>query len=379
MRGSFASAFVCALVGAACSTTSSGSGTAGGDDGGTAGDSGLDATAAGDARDGASAGDDLGDASSGDGSGGCGAGQTSCNGTCVSTMTDPANCGSCGHACSGTFTCQAGVCASTETCPPPPANAPPQAAAAITKENAVRAAMGIACASLVDALDTASANHCAYYAANQGNPMCIANPHVEVQSCSMYTGAQFFDRDSAAGYGGQPQFEDMAFLGDGAGAVQELIDTVWHRTPILSPWNRDVGYGGASGCDTMDFGVGASTPDTTTATYPYDGQTGVPAAFAGNEGPPPPAPPNGWPSGYPIHIYLRGGSVSSHVLTLKGNATPIAHVWLASGDAAAMGLLPDEYVMYANQPLSGATAYHVHVDGKQGGNPIAFDWNFTTQ
>src|SRR5262249_29626800 len=142
--------------------------------------------------------------------------------------------------------------------------------------------------------------HCAYYDANQSSGgSCIANPHVEVSGCSMYVGANFWDRMMAAGYTGSPAFEDMAFMGDGAGAVQQWIDSIWHRTPILSPWVREIGYGNAPGCDTMDFGVGLPTPNDVVATYPYAGQTGVPVDFDGRfEGPPPPAPPTGWPSGY---------------------------------------------------------------------------------
>jgi hypothetical protein len=43
----------------------------------------------------------------------CPDGQAGCNGSCVATSTDPANCGACGRACSsagGTATCSAGVC-----------------------------------------------------------------------------------------------------------------------------------------------------------------------------------------------------------------------------------------------------------------------------
>jgi hypothetical protein len=315
--------------------------------------------------------------SAGDGNGGCATGMLACDGGCV--PMSGSNCGTCGHTCSATEACQGGICVSTATCPPPPSGVPAQAAAAYTAENNARAAMGIPCASLVDTLDTASADHCAYYAANQGNATCVANPHVEVMSCSMYVAANFWDRDTMAGYAGQPVFEVMAFLGDGMAAVQEWIDTVWHRTPILSPWVRDFGYGGATGCDTMDFGVGATTPDSVTATYPYDGQTGVPTSFDGNEGPTPPAPPNGFPSGYPIHIYVRNGTVTNHTLTLAATPTPIPHVWLAPGDPQTMGLLTDEFVMYANVPLTGQTKYHVHVDATNGSGPVTFDWTFTTQ
>jgi hypothetical protein len=244
----------------------------------------------------------------------------------------------------------------------------------------VRTAMGIPCATMQTTANLGATRHCNYYVADRGTASCVSNPHVEVSTCSMFVAANFWDRMTAAGYTGSPAFEDMAFSGNGMSAVQQWIDSVWHRTPVLSPWVRDIGYGSGTSCDTMDFGTGASTPSTVVATYPYANQTGVPTSFNGlTEGPTPPAPPSGWPSGYPIHIYMQGGSITSHVLTLTGSTTPIAHVFIASGDAAAMGLLPNANVMYANSPLTAATRYHVHIVGTNVAGPVTLDWDFTTR
>jgi hypothetical protein len=43
-------------------------------------------------------------------------GSTLCGGTCVDTTTDPANCGGCGHACTGGGLCCGGVCVVTAAC-----------------------------------------------------------------------------------------------------------------------------------------------------------------------------------------------------------------------------------------------------------------------
>jgi hypothetical protein len=252
--------------------------------------------------------------------------------------------------------------------------------AAYGAENAARAAAGSPCATLVAAIDTAAADHCEYYAANTGSKTCDADPHVEVKGCADYVAAQFYQRMAAAGYTGEPVFEDMAFVDDGASATQEWIDSVWHRVPVLSPWIRDIGYGGATGCDTMDFGAGAATPSSVTAVYPYPGQSGVPASFNGaDEGPTPPVPPAGWPSGYPITVYLKGAtSAAVHTITVLGSTTPLDHQIILPGDPAAMGLLTDELVMYTNAPLASATHYHVHVEAT-GVSAETFDWVFTTQ
>jgi hypothetical protein len=308
----------------------------------------------------------------------------------------------CGNACAAYQTCTAGVCTTTETCPAPPAGAPPGAAAAYTTENTARAAMGIPCASLVPALDTSATDHCNYYVANVGDSSCEGDPHVEVQGCSMYVAAQFYQREMAAGYTGLGAFEDMAFVDNGTTATQTFIDSVWHRIPVLSPWVRDMGYGGGmgngTGCDTIDFGVGASTPLSATAVYPYPGQTGVPTSFNGAlEGPTPPEPPSGWPSGYPISVYMFGAMTAPvHTITVVGDSTPIAHQFisymgagdpdglLAACSTSYMGPGGNEcagagFILYTNAPMTSSTQYHVHVEGSGTvGSEKTFDWVFTT-
>jgi hypothetical protein len=263
--------------------------------------------------------------------------------------------------------------AGAPACPDPPAGVSENARAAILLQNQERVAMGVPCATMITSINAGALAHCEYYKANTGN--CIANPHGEVMGCAKFVAASFAQRMKLAGYTGQPASEVMAFANNGHTAMRLWIDSVWHRTPVLDPWVRDMGYGGIPGCDTVDLGVGTPTPDNVVATYPYDGQTDVPTSFNGlSEGPMPPKPPTGWPSGYPIHIYVKGGSVTEHTLTIDGSTTPIDHLWMGHGDALSMGLLKNAYVMYAHKPLQSKTTYRVHI----GGTP-ARDFKFTTQ
>jgi hypothetical protein len=261
-------------------------------------------------------------------------------------------------------------------CPAPPAGAPADAVTALNAENAARVAMGVPCASLVLTLCTSALNHCNYYTTNQGSATCqAASAHSEISGCPQFTGADPGARIKAAGYSGNGWSECMAFLGNPAGAVKTFIDSVYHRTPVLSPWYRDMGYGGGTGCDTIDFGPGTSTAKTVTAVYPYDGQSGVPVSFNGaQEGPTPPVPSTGWPSGYPITLYGQGITVSSHQIAVDGTTTPLAHQWL-DGDSS---LGSTAKVLYTDAPLTANTTYRVTIAGTTSSGSVSFDWTFTT-
>jgi hypothetical protein len=250
--------------------------------------------------------------------------------------------------------------------------------AAFNLLNGTRASMGVPCATMVAALNASSADHCAYYAANQKTDAgCVADPHSEVAGCTDFVAASFSNREKDAGYTGQPSFEVMAFSDNGASAVQQWIDSVWHRTPVLNPWTRDFGYGAATKCDTIDFGVGATAPSNIVVTYPYDGQTGVPTSFNGNyEGPMPPMPPAGWPSGYPVHLYAKGVTITTHELSVDGGAL-LDHQWITP--ATSMGLLTSAVVLYGNAPLKSATKYRVHLVGTGTAGAIDVNVTFTTK
>ena len=264
----------------------------------------------------------------------------------------------------------AGACAA-------PAGIDANTLAAFNLVNQTRAAMGSPCAALVPALDTSAAKHCMYYAANQGSSNCIADPHVEVSGCMDFVAAQFSAREQDAGYTGRPNSETMAFSDNGASAVQQWIDSVWHRTPVLSPWTRDLGYGAATKCDTMDFGVGATSPSNLVVTYPYDGQTGVPTSFNGTyEGPTPPAPPTGWPSGYPVHVFAKGATITTHEFSVDGGAM-LTHEWITS---QTNSLAQNTVILYGDAPLKSGTKYRVHVAGTgTGGAAIDVNITFTTK
>jgi hypothetical protein len=115
--------------------------------------------------------------------------------------------------------------------------------------------------------------------------------------------------------------------------------------------------------------------------YPYNGQTNVPSAFSGSEGPAPPAPTGGFPSSYPINIYAQGLSVTQHLLTKDGDSTPIDHLWLDKNSsqvsAGLKGYFVDTAFMYG-APFALSTKYRVKIVGTHTGGALNAEWTFTT-
>lgn len=271
----------------------------------------------------------------------------------------------------------AGMTPGLESCPAPPAGATNEAIVALNTENTIRLAMGLDCAELIVELITAAQNHCNYYVTNQGDAACEApSAHDEIEGCPEFTGEGLGDRMRAAGYTGGGGSECMAFTGDPERSTMMFVDSVYHRTPVLDPWMRHLGYGFGDGCDTIDYGRGTMTAEDVTALYPYSGQTGVPTSFDGSrEGPEPPMPGSGWPSGYPVTLYARDITVSSHTIMVDGTTEDLPHQWLDESDPT----LPSyAKVLYTDAPLTANTTYRVTIQATREDAPLDFDWTFTT-
>jgi hypothetical protein len=263
-------------------------------------------------------------------------------------------------------------------CAPAPEGADQEAVAAYERVNAYRKAAGLGCITFSKEIASAAEDHCEYVTSSKG--MCTASPHREVEGCEGFRGEKFSARLKAASYQGQSAYEAMTYVGKGSKAVDMWVDSVWHRIPILSPWIGDAGYGRSGRCDTMDF-AWSKTPDKSTppVMYPFNGQVGVRRSWDGKtEAPALPEPPRGWPSGYPIMLYMAGLKVDSHVL-YDEDGEKVEHTFLAPGDKASLGILLNEFAMYAHKPLTKKTTYLVVIDGKRGSEPVHVEWSFTTK
>ncbi len=364
------------------------SGTGGGWTDGTAGNASAGS------GEGSGAGNGGSDAGASDAS----VGDSTDSGVGGSSGASPANSGSGGHSGSSDAGGASDLDASSDSgasrsgtnpptsgsCPAPPSGAPSNAVQAWMVLNQTRSAAGAGCMNLVAALDKSAQSHCNYEAANSGNASCTSDPHGEVASCTGFTGKDVQSREVDAGYPQALAYTEVltSFGNNPAAAVPSWIDTVFHRIPLLDPWTVDMGYGGATGCDVIDIGLGMSTmASNAVVVYPYDGQTNVPSAFSGAEGPAPPAPPNGFPSSYPISIYAQGLKVTTHTLTKDGDSTPLDHLWLDANSPQLMsgyqGYFLDTAFLYG-APFDLNTKYHVKIIGTYTGGALNAEWTFTT-
>jgi uncharacterized protein YkwD len=258
-------------------------------------------------------------------------------------------------------------------CAAAPAEFAEPARAALDAVNELRSHMGLECMALVAEINVAAQKHCDYYQQNMADEACTGNAHGEVETCPGFVAAMFSQRMTLAGYQGSPRSEVMAFSGDPARAVAMWINSVYHRTPLVSPWIREMGYGGTADCDTVDLGRGPEVSGDATAVYPYPGQLDVPTEFDGSrEGPMPPEPASGWPSASPVHLYAQDYTVTSHEVFEGSSCANLPHQWLDDDD-------DDHYILYPDAPFKPSTTYRVRITGTRGGEPLDFDWTFTTE
>lgn len=243
--------------------------------------------------------------------------------------------------------------------PAAPAGAAADQAKALELLNAYRTAVGSAPVSEDSALNKACKAHSAFYVANVSKYNAKGlSPHKEDATFgSGFTGVDFWDRCKAAGYTGFASGEVIAFEGTPAGALQGWIDTVYHRLPLLDPVTTEIGFGsvtsGKTSCDTIDSASRNALKTDPIVVYPWPGQHKVPSSWNGLEGPTPPSPPGGFPSGPVVTAqFPKAVTVTAHTLT-NAAGTAVAHTWLdKKTDANLANLAPETVCLYSNKPLS---------------------------
>ena len=250
----------------------------------------------------------------------------------------------------------------------------------------IRHLVGLSPISLDSDLDQASQAHSSYCSTNIS---WCPGWHQETSGHPGYTGVNFWDRDASFGYPTTPgeyaAFEVMAPGPGPSSTIQMWMGTVYHRSPFVNPEVNQGGYG-QGGYDTMDFGCCGAYDANLVTNYPVHGQTGFDRSFYGNnEGPTPPSPPAGWPSGPVISIVFPPSatvSITDHKIYDAAGCSQIAHVsggYDLPNPGFDLSLLGPTVVLYPNAPLTSGHTYTVYVAYTMNGSPGHRTFRFTTQ
>ena len=70
---------------------------------------------------------------------------------------------------------------------------------------------------------------------------------------------------------------------------------------------------------------------------------------------------------------FRGLEISfgGYEIFASAGCDPLPHQWLDDSESY--------YILYPDQPFEKGTEYRVRISGAKGGQPLTFDWTFTTE
>ncbi len=244
---------------------------------------------------------------------------------------------------------------------------------ALAAINDVRTKMGMPAINCNDKIQKAAINHAKYQGLN--NTMT----HQEVQGKPGFTGVNFWDRMTAAGFQGSAAYEVISGNATGSGTVSSLMDTVLHRVPFASFWSGSYGFGnyvsgGTAKYGTIDFANISGSPSAgARAIWPIANATGVKTSFNCTSESPNPCDAGYTVVGYPIS--LSAGSGLTNVVTKlvkTGSATGLGHMKKIVANNTQVYLIP-------KAQLAASTSYTVTVSGTQNGSNFTKTWSFKTQ
>ena len=261
---------------------------------------------------------------------------------------------------------------------------PASASAAAVQEalaavNATRAQAGLPAVQLDQRLTASATSHAYYWLFNNATPSVAGlGIHHETPGLPGFSGTDPGQREVAFGYPTERSAEDITHRGSATAAVDDWVNSVFHRFPILRPDLVAIGYAqaevGTINIQDMEFGYGAAAT-AEPVRYPAPGQTTVPAVFVDNELPDPVPSGDARTTGYPVTVtFADGDAVSLTSFTLTGQ-----------GGAALGGYLLDPGLSTENSasllpaaPLLASTTYTARIVATVNGRPYDETWTFTT-
>ncbi len=258
------------------------------------------------------------------------------------------------------------------------------------------------------ALQAASQAHAQYFVQNQSLFPANVSMHTEPNSLAKgYTGLWPQDRDAA--YSAVAGGNEVMVTGEASGpySLLGLFDTTFHRFGLLDPTMTALGAGLAQSPTSDAFGQAAYVMDMDTGfdpattvswQFPWNGETGVPVAFLGEDPDPlagiaPAAQTQSSPeSGYPVSLTFDPEQVQSVEVsqaTLSRGATEVPTYLVDNATYQdANPTYPGESMgtsiaLFPHQPLQYDTSYTASMAGtitlSDGSTqPFQQTWSFTT-
>jgi uncharacterized protein YkwD len=227
----------------------------------------------------------------------------------------------------------------------------------------------------VDTITVAARAHSKYIQLNGGTLT-----HVETMGNPGFTGVNFWDRMTAAGFSGSPSYEVVNSVSDADQAIlgeESWMDTVYHRIPFMAYETKGFGFGAATAVSTTDFSRGNKGALTDVTTWPANGDTNVWTLFHAAYETPDPVPGHAV-VGYPVSI--SGGAdltLATHDIS-DGSGAAVTHILMDHANDP-IGFVPTTQVfLIPTNPLSPNTKYTVHVTGTLGSAPLDLTVSFTT-
>lgn len=269
------------------------------------------------------------------------------------------------------------------------------------KLNAFRAAQGLGPVRQNANIDAAAKSHAAYVTMNQSG----ADPHSEVVGKPGFTGVTVQERLKAAGYAATSSTEVIAFSlqfpNPDTSAMDNLMNTVYHRSGMMIQGLTDVGFSGENANSPLYANLGAIKAQFNAGDYfgfyPANQQAGVWLTHTVES-------PNPFyqememtqsnmctKTSSPISFASEASTsltVISFTVTEEGQATPLDARLITKATSAQDGtyLSANEAYLVGKAPFKPNTKYNVRFVGKATGaatgttSGLNFDktWSFTT-
>lgn len=257
---------------------------------------------------------------------------------------------------------------------------------ALGRANVYRARVGVMPLLSHPALLQAAENHTNYLVTNYADASAwLYGAHGEVEGKPFFTGKWPVDRIAVANYPWAGGSEVIHGVGDPVASIDGWMATVYHRFPIIDPYNHFAGYANHDvlpvQIDVLDFGTGPQTAGIWLPAapfplaYPIDGQIDVPTAWNGAEIPDPLPKGTRGPVGYPFTLQAIGGKMTIEHADLRTLAGEQIAIHPNPPDCESGRCL----AVIAVAPLLPQTSYVVTASGTVGDVPFDGEWHFTTR